>query len=88
VSIGSLNGNQPVEVGKSRDPVALFNAYVEFMKLMFANLFLLNAGSATALMTVLGGQSKSDLVVHLVTQQDAKWAITFFACRRNRPVSI
>jgi hypothetical protein len=70
---------KPVEDGKSRDPAALFNAYVEFMKLTFANLFLLNAGSATALMTFFGGQKKSDLDIHLVTQQGAKWAVTFFA---------
>lgn len=39
----------------SRTPATLFAAYVEFMKLMLGNLFLINAGSAVALLTFLGG---------------------------------
>lgn len=41
-----------------RPSTELFKAYVEFMKLMLGNLFIINAGSATALMTLYGAMKQ------------------------------
>jgi len=39
---------------QARSPEALFKAYVEFAKVSLSNVFLINAGSATALIAFLG----------------------------------
>ncbi|CCV15599.1 hypothetical protein [Mesorhizobium sp. STM 4661] len=55
---------QPEVIATKRTSVVLFGAYVEFMKMMLGNLFIMCAGSATALLTFAGakGTSSPDLI--------------------------
>lgn len=56
--------------------VDLFNAYVEFMKMMIGNLFILCAGSAAALLTFAGSKMLDDQ--QLITEAGLKNAIVAF----------
>ena len=61
-----------------RTPSDLFGAYVEYMKVMFSNLFLLNGGAAVALLAFLG-DSGVDSADSFVDSADARRAIICFA---------
>ena len=47
-----------VKVPERRSPLALFTAYVEFAKILLGNVFLINAGSATAIIAFLGAHDR------------------------------
>jgi hypothetical protein len=69
----------------SRSPISFFTAYVEFMKVMLGNLFLINAASATALLSLIGKASDpapGQSAVHvepLVSNASARYAVTCLA---------
>jgi hypothetical protein len=69
-----------------RSPTALFAAYVELMKVMLGNLFLINAASATALLSLVGKIPESptsagvaNKVDPLVSNSSARYAVMCLA---------
>jgi hypothetical protein len=62
-----------------REPANIFTAYVEYMKLMLGNLFLINGGSAVALLAFLGNTKPSGAGDPIVQPAAAREAIVLFA---------
>lgn len=63
----------------ARTPQTLFNAYLEYSKLMFGNLFVMNAGSAVALVAFLGNAGADSLGHGLLCRETARAAIMSLA---------
>lgn len=57
----------------------LFTAYLEYMKLMLSNLFILNAGSATALIAYFGAVKPEAGSILLVTKDSLTHSVIAFA---------
>src|SRR5712691_8951680 len=69
---------------EKRKPADLFKAYVEYMKLMLGNLFIINAGSATALIAFFGNIKPEGSASQLVTPVSVKNAVAFYAFASSR----
>lgn len=69
---------KPAIQRQSRTAVDLYNAYVEFLKIMLGNLFLMCAGSATALIAFMGNEKLTPDAATLVSIAGAKDAILSF----------
>ncbi|WP_157080489.1 hypothetical protein [Methylobacterium variabile] len=69
----------PVLAGTGRrTPDKLFDAYVEFTKILLSNLFIINGGSAVALIALLGNIKEQSPVASLVNLDNAKDAIVIY----------
>ena len=80
--------NPPVSTSEPRSPALMFNAYVEFMKVALSNVFLINAGSATAIIAFLGSSrdrpqnapnTPTAVAESFLANGGAAWAVKCFA---------
>jgi hypothetical protein len=67
------------DVQYKRTAGQLFTAYIEYMKLMLGNLFVINGGSAIAMITFFGNYKPDQNAHALVTTTSVQSAVVCFA---------